>query len=151
MNDEINDLLEAAMYKEIAAQAMYEAAQDQTSDTGAKALLKELADDETRHLRTLKDLKEQDIEAAGWNQEEIPNLMISEHLSGGDTLKGAGIQQTLTFAMKREQEAVDFYSRMMGSRRSEEAKRLCEGLVHAELKHKLKLEMIYDDLFYQED
>ena len=71
--------------------------------------------------------------------------MISEYLTGGDTLDGAGLQDTLIFAVKREQQAVDFYSRMMGIMRYQAAKRLCERLVHEELKHKLRLEMFYDD------
>jgi len=37
---------------------------------------------------------------------------------------------------------------MMGIMRGESAKRLCERLVQEELKHKLKLETLYDDLFY---
>jgi hypothetical protein len=34
----------------------------------------------------------------------------------------------------------------MGAMRDETAKHLCEWLVHEELKHKLKLEILYDDL-----
>jgi len=44
-----------------------------------------------------------------------------------------------------------FYAKMMSHMRDEGAKCLCEGLVHEELKHRLKLEMFYDDLFYRED
>ncbi len=77
--------------------------------------------------------------------------MISEYLTGGDTLEGAGLQDLLVFAMKREQQAVEFYSQMMGVMRDETAKRLCERLVHEELKHKLRLEQFYDKLFYGED
>ena len=54
-----------------------------------------------------------------------------------------------TFAA--EQQAVNFYSRMMGIMRDQAAKRLRERLVHEELKHKLRLEMFYDDFFYGED
>jgi len=44
---------------------------------------------------------------------------------------------------------VEFYSRMMGALVDEDAKRVCESLVHEELKHKLRLETLYDDLFYK--
>ena len=77
--------------------------------------------------------------------------MISEYLTGGETLEGAGLQDTLIFAIKREQQAVEFYSKMMGIMRDETAKRLCERLVHEELKHKLRLEIFYDDLLYGEE
>ncbi len=120
-------------------------------DPGAKALMKELAEEELRHSQLLKNLKEKGLWKPGWYQEKVPNLMISEYLTGGETLGGAGLQDTLIFAVKREQQAVDFYSRMMGIMRDQAAKRLCERLVHEELKHKLRLEMFYDDFFYGED
>jgi rubrerythrin len=77
--------------------------------------------------------------------------MISEHLTTGDKLEGTSLQGTLVIAMRREQQAIEFYSRMMSVLRDEEAKRLCERLVHEELKHKYRLELLYDDLFYGED
>jgi rubrerythrin len=151
MQDELTELLEAAMYKEIASEAFYTAGQNNTNDPGAKALMKELAEEELRHLQIMKNLKEGDWDKGHWHQEKIPNLMISEYLTGVFKVEGAGLQETLVFAMKREQESVEFYSRMMGALRSEDAKRLCERLVHEELKHKQKLELLYDDLFYGED
>jgi rubrerythrin len=35
--------------------------------------------------------------------------------------------------------------------RDEAAKRLCQRLIQQELKHKLKLEIFYDDFFHSED
>jgi hypothetical protein len=40
---------------------------------------------------------------------------------------------------------------MMSVLRDQDAKSLCQSLVQEELKHKLKLETYYDDLFYGED
>ncbi|UCC90876.1 MAG: ferritin family protein [Dehalococcoidia bacterium] len=146
MRDELTELLEAAIYKEIASQAFYIAGQNKTQDSGAKALMKELAEEELKHSQLLKNLKQRGFEKQEWHQEKVPNLMISEYLTGGDTLEGAGVQETLLFAMKREQQAIEFYSKMMGVMRDEAAKRLCQRLVHEELKHKLKLETLYDDM-----
>ena len=82
---------------------------------------------------------------------EVPNLRLSEYLTGGDTLEGAGLQDTLTFAIKREQQSIEFYSRLMSVLRDTISKRMCERLAREELKHKFKLEKFYDDLFYGED
>ncbi len=38
----------------------------------------------------------------------------------------------------------------MGAIRDKTAKHLCEGLVHEELRHKRRLETLYDELFYRE-
>lgn len=148
MPDELAELLDTAIYKEIASQSTYIAAQVRTEDPGAKALLKELAAEESGHSQRLKKLKEKGLDKRNWYQEKVPNLMISEYLTGGDTLEGAGLQETLIFAMKREQQSIEFYSKMTSVVRDETTKHLCASLVHEELRHKLRLEVLYDDLFY---
>lgn len=151
MPDELTDLLDTALYKEIASQALYTAAQGQTRDAAARALLRGLAEEELKHSQWLKVLKEKGMGTGGWHQEKVPDLKISEYLTAPDTIEGAGLQETLVFAMKREQQSIEFYSKMMGIMRGEAAKSLCERLVQEELKHKLKLEIFYDDLFYSGD
>ena len=151
MIDELAELLDAAIYKEIASQAVYIAGQGQTQDPGAKALMQELAMEELKHSEWLKNLKDKGLEKRDWHQERIPNLMISQYLTGGDTLEGAGLQDTLIFAIKREQQAIEFYSQMMSVMRDKTVKRLCETLAQEELKHKLRLEIFYDDFLYAED
>ena len=150
MSDELTELLDTAIYKEIASQAFYIAGQSKTQDPGAKALMKELAQEELRHSEWLKNLKAKGLEKQRWHQEKAQNLMISEYLTGGDTLEGAGLQDALIFAIKREQQAIEFYSKMMGIMRDKAAKRLCERLVHEELKHKLRVETLYYDLLNNE-
>ena len=149
MPDELNELLDSAIYKEIVSQAIYEAAQEKTEDPGAKALLKELAKEELGHSQRLKKLKEKGLSPQNWHEEKVQDLKISNYLTGGDTVEGAGLQETLIFAMKREQQAIEFYSKMISLMRDESAKRLCERLANEELKHKLRLEILYDDMFYR--
>ncbi len=151
MSDELTELLDTAIYKEIASQAFYSAGQSRTEDPGAKVLMKELAEEELKHSQLLKDIKEKGLDEHSWRRDEVPNLMISEYLTGGETLPGAGLQDTLIFAMKREQQSIEFYSRLTSVMRDEAAKRICERLVHEELRHKLRLEIFFDGFFYGED
>ena len=151
MPDELTELLETAIYKEVASQAFYIAGQDKTPDLGARALLAELAKEELGHSQRMKELRDSGVEGRGWSHKEIPNLKISEYLTAPDTLEGTGLQDTLIFAMKREQHSVEFYTRLMGTLRDETAKHLCERLVHEELQHKLRLERLYEDMFLGED
>jgi rubrerythrin len=151
MLDELTELLDTAIYKEIASQAFYIAGQSRTEDPGAKALMKELAEEELKHSQWLKDIREKGLNKRSLHQNEVPNLRISEYLTGGGRLEGASLQDTLIFAMKREQQSIEFYSRLMGVMRDEAAKHMCERLVHEELRHKLRLEIFYDDFFYGED
>ena len=148
MVDEWTELLDTAIYKEISSQAFYIAGQNKTEDSGAKVLLRELAEQELKHAELLKGIKAEGLAEQDWYQEKVPNLRISEYLAGSDTIEGVGLQEALTLAMKREQQSVEFYSKMMGVMRDKAAKYLCEKLVQEELRHKLKLEMYYDDMFY---
>ena len=149
MPDELSEVLDSAIYKEIASQAIYEAAQRKTDDSGAKELLRELAGQEVKHAEKLKVLKEKGLAEQQWHQGKIADLKISDYLTGGETLEGAGLQDTLIFAMKREEESVDFYRKMTGMMREEEAKKLCANLANEELGHKKRLETLYDRLFYE--
>ena len=151
MPDELSEVLDSAIYKEIASQAVYEAAQKKTDDSGAKELLKELAGQEIKHAEKLKILKGKGLAKQQWHQGKITDLKISEYLTGGETLEGAGLQDTLIFAMKREEESVGFYRQMMGMMREEKAKELCTNMANEELGHKRRLETLYDRLFYEGD
>ncbi len=149
MQNELDELLEVAIYREIASQAVYIAAQRKTNDPDARKLMEDLAEDELRHSEILKELREKGWKADHWYRDKIPELKVSEYLIGIDRLEKASLQDTLVFAMKREQDAVEFYSRMMSALRSKEAKISCERMVHEELKHKYRLEILYEDLFLE--
>jgi len=150
MQDELSEVLDSAIYKEIASQAVYEAAQGKTDDPAARKLLKELASQEVGHAEKLKSLKEKGS-VTRWHREKVTDLKMDAYLTGGGTLEGAGMQDTLIFAIKREQQSIEFYSRMMGMMRDPKAKELCANLVNEELHHKRRLETLYDDLFFRED
>jgi rubrerythrin len=146
---EINDLWDTAKYREIASGAFYTAGQTQTDDPGARALMKRLAAEEAKHLRWLTEYqKHREI---SHYPEKINDLAASEYFTGADSLEGAGLQETLVFAIKREQQAVDFYTRMTAIMTTAAGKALCEQLASQELRHKIKLELLYERLFLKED
>lgn len=147
MQNDFDELLGIAIYKEIASEALYVAAGKKTSDEGVKTLLAELASDERQHKERLQQLKDKGSKV-GWNRRSPEDLRISEYLTSPEIVEGAGLQDTLVFAMKQEQRSIDFYSRMTGIVQSKSAKSLCSKLTNEELKHKTKLELIYDQLFY---
>lgn len=148
--DELSEVLDTAIYREVASQAMYEAAQRKTDDPAAVKLLEDLARQEVKHAEQLKYMRQKGL-VKDWHPYAIADLKISNYLTGGDTLEGAGLQDTLIYAMKREEESVDFYRKMAGLMREDAARALCTSLVNEEIKHKKRLEILYDELFYGED
>jgi rubrerythrin len=102
MPDELAELLDTAIYKEIASQAVYEAAQGRTDDPAAKSLLQELAKEEHGHTEKLKKLKDQGTSPRTWVKEQVPNLKISEHLAeAGNALRRYVLSPRLLIPQRR--------------------------------------------------
>ncbi|MFW6150215.1 MAG: ferritin family protein [Chloroflexota bacterium] len=150
MREDLAELWDAAIYKEVASEAAYVAALDSTDDPAARELLRELAEQERTHSDWLKALRGSDWLDEEWDPREIRDLKISEYLSGGDRLQGASLSGVLTYAMKREEQAMQFYDRMAAVARNDQAKALSEKLREAERGHKAKLESFYEDVVYQD-
>jgi rubrerythrin len=150
MNNELYELLESAIFKEIASEARYKELQKKADDPGAVELMKELAEQEEKHAVWLTAMRDKSS-SKKWHKGAAEDLRITDHLAGPDTLENAGLQDTLVFAIKREQASVDFYSRMTGLLSTKLAKRISQRLVNEEIRHKVKLEILYDGLFLGEN
>ena len=151
MNDELTDLLEAAMLKEVASGTFYTEGQKKTDNPGARALLKKLADMECAHLEMLKKLSRRERPPSHWRRNKAASLRLGDYLSSGESLEEAGLQDTLVFAIKQEQRAAAFYSQMKAVFTDEETRRLCQHLIDEENGHLRKLELFYDDFVFAED
>ncbi|MEN8614635.1 ferritin family protein [Dehalogenimonas sp. THU2] len=151
MNDEIAELLEAAMFKEVASAALYRKSAGMTDDPAAATLLRELAGTEEKHLDSLKNLPLEAFIDSLETKSRLADLLVSAHLKAPDELAGADLTDTVLFAIKREAESVSFYSDLMGVFSTETAKSLCRFLAHQEMGHKLRLELLYDNIVHIDD
>ena len=120
--DELDELWDTAIYKEIAAQTLYLEAQQETDDPATRMMLGELAAEELKHSETLKKMKQAGWQPGDCNLSTAADLKLSDYMQGPDTLEGADLQEVLIFAMKRELESAHFYTRMMGTLRQESAR-----------------------------
>jgi rubrerythrin len=150
MDQEIVELMDIALDREIAAQAFYIAGQKKTDDPGAIQLMKELAKQEEKHYEWIKKFKDTGTPGS-WSSRVLSDLKISENLIDTRIPEQAGLQDVITAAMKREEFSAQFYSKMKNTAESEPARDLCEKLNNEERKHKLKLEKFYDEIFNKEN
>jgi rubrerythrin len=150
MDQEIVELLDIALDREIAAQAFYIGGQKRTDDPGALQLMKELARQEEKHYEWVKKFKETGTSGT-WSSKVLTDLKISENLIDTRIPDRAGLQDVITAAMKREEYSAEFYSKMKNTFGSQSGKDLCDKLNNEEKKHKLKLEKFYDELFNKEN
>jgi rubrerythrin len=151
MIDELRELLDMALDREIAAQAFYIAGQKKTEDPGAISLMKELETEEEKHYEWIKKFKDAGGGDGDWSPKILINLNISENLVDTSISAQAGLQDVITAAMKREEYSVEFYSKIKQAMASRSGKDLCDRLHNEERKHKAKLEKFYDELFNREN
>jgi rubrerythrin len=58
------------------------------------------------------------------------------------------VEDIINFAIEREQEAVNFYTRLSANSKNEEMKLVFEEFAQEELKHKAKLQKVKDEHIY---
>jgi rubrerythrin len=150
MNEEVSEILETAMLKEVASAAMYRQAAAKASEPATAALLEGLADEEGHHLAVLKNLSPDNIKDTPILKLRAADLKLSNHLKAPSELPGAELTEALLFAIKSEADSVNFYTGLMGIFTDESAKNLCQALAWQEMAHKAKLELLYDSIVYAE-
>lgn len=145
----VAEILKQALAKEKEAYKVYSDAQKIVKDPGAKKLISDLAKEELGHVRHLERYKTEGLQLQ--EMKKIQDLRISDYLVEKELTPDADLQDVLVFAMKREQEAHEFYLKMSKAVDESDAKRLFEILAQEELSHKNRLEIFYDDVIYKED
>lgn len=151
MIDELAQLLDIALDREIVSQTFYIAGQKKTTDPGAVQLMKELAEEEQKHYEWIKKFKETGRSGQSSGLKSQPDLGISNDLVNMDIKEGAMLQDVITTALKREDSSIEFYTKMKSAMTNEAGQRLCDKLIKAEMGHKKKLEVFYEDLFLKEN
>ncbi len=142
------EVLVRAIGKEEEAYFFYELYAGRFENSGSKILLEELAEEELKHKETLKNLDEK--KADDFPAEKIQDVHISDFLMRGPMRKDANIQSVLTYAIKEEEDAQRFYSLWVGYVADETVSRILKVLAQEELKHKVRLERMYEDIFLPE-
>jgi rubrerythrin len=151
MQEELVALLDVALDREIVSQSFYLAGQKKTQDVGAIRLMQEMYQAEEKHYAWLMEFKAQGARLKVESPGVMHDLMISETLVDTGIPSQAGLQDVIVAAMKREENSVDFYSKMKQAMDNESGKTLCDRLILEETHHKLRLEKFYDDFFNKEN
>jgi len=116
-----------------------------------KDALQDLADQEVEHKIKLQKLRDGDLDAViPATSKTIQDLKLAEYLVLPTLDENATFQDILLVAMHREKSSFDFYTTMAQMTKDEATKKLFEFLAQEELKHKNKVETIYDEGVYQD-
>jgi len=150
MAKEIEGIIRQAIAREEDSYALYTKAKEMVRSPHVEGLLGDLAQEELGHKAKLEGLLKKDMERAiaRERRDKMVDLKISDYLKPMSLDELVDIQDVLLLAMRKEKEAHDFYAGMAGLTTGT-AKSLFEFLASEELKHKNKVETMYEEIVYQ--
>ncbi len=143
--DSINDIIDYAIEKEIEAAEFYEEAAGTIEIVGAREVLKEYAEEERKHERILKDLRENKARLDEYKFEKIQDIKRSDYLVEMTYRPDMSYEDLMRLAMKREEKANQLYLTLAKSTDIAEHAQFFTILAQEELKHKNSFEKLYDD------
>jgi rubrerythrin len=150
--DSVEAILEKAIEMEVRAAALYDQAAARAATALVRERLADLADQERGHKLKLEQIRAGNVRWALRRAaaEAVPDLRITDYLTGGSVDPDAEYQDVLLFAARREKTAHDFYV-AMGERIEDPLVRDVFAMLAAEeLRHKYLLEKTYEEIVYQD-
>ncbi len=147
----VKTVLQKAAAKERGAYRLYSGFAKTTDDAAARALLKDLAVEEKRHIKLVSDAARGRKSAGEKITGIAADLHITEYLKPTKLSARASFQEVLIYAMKREAQAIEAYAAMARAVKNPRIRKLCRFLAVQEKAHKLRLERFYDDVIYREN
>jgi rubrerythrin len=146
----VEKALQVGVTMETGAYNLYSNMAKKAKNPGSKKLLQELAGDEKKHKEyfeaALKDPKKVMSEGKSGDLKKVMDLKVSDPLKEEGLSADASYQDTLIFAAKSEQTAVEFYSALAKAYSAHPLGKMWGDFARMEQGHKLKLEKEYDDV-----
>lgn len=148
---ELQQLFSVAISREVEAHAFYLKVAQLVKDANARAVFQELADAEMDHRELLERLQgdstmimkfDASTPSVDFKVAEATDLpRLSTEMKPADAI---------ALAIKKEQQALEFYREMAGQTSDPECKRIFGGLAQMELSHKVKIESVFVEIGFPE-
>ena len=113
------------------------------------AIFKGFAAEEKGHKAKLLAVK--DGKRLMPSAQKVQDLKIAEYIADVDYYPQMNYQEALVLAMKREKAAFKLYNDLAEAAETDDLKDTFLALAQEEAKHKLRIEVEYDDVIYQEN
>jgi len=139
----VDDVVRFAIDKEEKSMEFYRKCAGKAKNPAIREFFEELAQEEQHHRDMLVAL---DPAAIGnIRLDRVEDLHISDYLMDAPFKEDITYQEALTLAMKKEEKAHAFYSGWKNKCLHEKTEKLFALLAQEEMKHKRKIETLYDD------
>ncbi len=150
MDSFVKTMFDSAVLKEQAAQRMYKKLAEQATNKNIRELFLKLSEEETIHERLFRKMDLSIIRIV--NNAPLQDLKLLKDIEKDELLSEEikGINETLDFAIQKEQEAADDYNLIaqhlnFGEAREAFSEAAIQELRHKNLLEKVKLEFNKDD------
>ena len=147
----MGDLIAYAVEKEREAAEFYETLSQNETFSVAKQTFAEFALEERKHEALFADLGGNAAKLDAYDYKWIPDIKRSNYMTELTYEPGMTYVDILRIAMKREEQALQFYNDIAGKVEDEQFIKACKFLAQEEAKHKLRFEIEYDDEFVKEN
>ena len=139
----VDTVIKFAIEKEEKAMEFYQQCADRAKNQGIKQFFQEMVAEEARHRKLLQEL---DLAAlSNLKLAKVEDLQISDYMIEVKFHDQLTYQEALALSMKKEEKAHAFYLGWKDKCMNEKTAKLFEMLANEELKHKRKIETIYDE------
>lgn len=138
----MQDVVAFAIDREEKAKQFYAQCAEKAQQPGIKQFFQDMAREEARHKKLLTDLDSATLETFESHPPE--DLKLSDFLVDVQFTPEISYQEALAMAMKKEEKAHNFYQAWKDKCTKEKTANVFALLADEELKHKRKIEEIYD-------
>ena len=139
----VNDILDFAIKNEQDSYDLYIKLAKDAENPATEKFLHELAEEETSHKEKLLQLKEDGTLEP--DKDSILDLKIADYLVDVEPSETMDYTKALIYAIKAEKAEFRLYMDMADKARNPEIRKVLKMLAQEEAKHKLRLEIEYDD------
>jgi rubrerythrin len=139
----VDEVLDFAITHEESAAKFYTDLASRLDNPAMKQVLLDFSKEEEGHKAKLLEVKKgKKLEPSS---EKIMDLKIGDYLANVDTEGEFNYQRALILAMKREKASYKLYTKLADSTDDPDIKSTMQALAQEEAKHKLRIEIEYDE------
>jgi len=141
----VEEIINYAYEKEKEAAEFYEKAKNDETFAAIKEVFENFEVEERKHQAMLKGFSKDQKKLATYKLMPVTDLKISDYMTEITYKQGMGYPDLLRLAMKREEQAYNFYKNLGDQIEDEKLCKVFKVLAQEEAKHKNVLETKYDD------
>jgi rubrerythrin len=143
----VKEALNRAIAMEEQSHSLYTWAAGKVENLGSRRLFEELALEEQRHKEKLQSIRDDEAKFSEFIRSEsgLVDLKVIDHLVDVELSENMSFQEILIYAGKREKYTFEYYDALSKGLRDVEVKELFKALASEELKHKYRIEKLYDE------